>query len=220
MRGEAFFLDIEGFVVHAGEVDDLEIDAWRVEVVIELGLDDEAEVGADGKLGLEGAHFEGDAAMDVGADGDGELEMSAGGTDAAGGRGDADVFEDEAGFGVAAAEGFEFFEECDGAGGAFVEGDGAVYGEGGDELFFGEMEGGEFVDTGAEFCEVGEGEFDAAGHGVTAAGSEEVAAVFDGEVKLEAGDGAGGAVGVNGDVGGGAVGGEDEGGAVVGVDDA
>lgn len=152
------------------------------------------EVGADGKLGFEVAHLESDAAGEVGGRGDGELEVGAGGADAARRGGEADIFEEEAGARVAAAEGFEAFEVADGGGGAVGEGEGSVDGECGDEGVVGEFFAGVVVEALAEGVEVFKGEFDAAGHGVSAAGDEEVADVVDGEVEVEGGNGACGAV--------------------------
>jgi hypothetical protein len=172
------------------------------------------EFAADGEVGFEVAHLEGDAAGEVGGGGDGELEVGAGGADAARGCGEADVFEEEAGARVAAAEGFEAFEVADDGGGAVGEGEGAVEGEGGDEVVVGEFFTGVGIEAVAEGVEVFEGELDAAGHGVAAAGEEEVADVVDGEVEVEVGDGAGGAVEFAASAG------EDEGGSVEGVDEA
>ena len=205
---------VEGVVVAAGDVGDDEVHAGVAVEAVDLGFHDEIEFGADGELGFKVAHFEGDAAGDARAAGDGELEVGAGGADAARGRGEADVLDEEAWRGVAAAEGFEFFEVSDDVGAAVVEGKDAVESHGGGEEVVREFFVGEGVEAVAEGVEVGEGEFDAAGHGVAAAGGEEVASVFDGEVELEAGDGAGGAVQFNFRLG------EDEGGAVVEVDDA
>jgi hypothetical protein len=165
----------EGFAVGAGDVADDEVDAGLAVEAVDFGFDDEVEFGADGEVGLEFAHFKGDASGDFVVAGDGELHVGTGGADAAGGGGEFDVFDEEAGFRVAAAEGFESFEVGDDVGAAVFEGEGAVEVEGGGEEVFGEEIGGVGVKAVAEGVEVGVEEFDAAGHGVATAGEEEVA---------------------------------------------
>lgn len=66
-----FVGDSEGLGVAAGEIDDDEVDAGTAVPFLDFGFDDEVEVEADGELGFEGAHFEGDAADDVAVLGDG-----------------------------------------------------------------------------------------------------------------------------------------------------
>src|SRR4051812_11865939 len=104
--GEGCWCRVEGFVVAAGDVGDDEVDAGVAVEAVDFGFDDEIQFGADGELGFEVSHFEGDAAGDAVAFGDGELEVGAGGADAAWGGGEADVLDEEAWGGVAAAEGF------------------------------------------------------------------------------------------------------------------
>jgi hypothetical protein len=210
-------IEVEGFFAAFGEICEDEVDLGVAVVAIDLGFDDEVEICADGELGFEWAHFEGDAACDpvwAGGAGDGELEVGAGGADAAWGGGEADVFDEELRAWVAAAEGFELFETFDDFGDAVGEGEFAVEKGGGGEEVGCEFFGGVDCEAVFEGLEVFEGEFDAAGHGVSAAGGEEVADVFDGVVEFESGDGAGGAVGFAGG------GGEDEGWSVEEVDEA
>lgn len=184
----------EGFAVRSRQIEDLQVDARRTCVVVELGLDDQIHLGADGELGLKVAHLEGNAAEDVRAALHRQLQVRAGGADAAGRSRDADRLDEETRMGIAAAERGELIQHGDGARGRVFEREQVIELERRNQHVLGEVQARVVVETGAEGLELVEGELHPAGHGVAATGGQQVAAVFDGQVEFKARDRAGGAV--------------------------